>query len=50
MKQSINNNSQKLNLQKKTIKKLSTASMVQILGGKAHVSTAPVTVPPSTTN
>jgi len=49
MKQSINN-SPKLNLQKKTIKKLSTASMVQILGGKAYVSTAPVTVPPSTTN
>jgi hypothetical protein len=48
MKQATNN--QKLNLQKKTIKKLSTANMAQILGGaKANMSTAPVTVPPSGT-
>jgi hypothetical protein len=51
MKQSINNN-QKLNLQKKTIKRLSTANMSQILGGvkKTNDSTNPVTVPPNGTH
>jgi hypothetical protein len=39
----------KLSLQKKTIKKLSTASMTQILGGK-NISTNPVTVPPNGTH
>jgi hypothetical protein len=39
----------KLSLQKKTIKKLSTASMTQILGGK-NISTNPVTVPPTGTH
>jgi hypothetical protein len=42
MKQTSNTNSQKLNLQKKTIKKLSTASMFQIQGG----ASAPATTPP----
>jgi hypothetical protein len=52
MKQSINNTpSHKLLLQKKTIKKLSTANMVQIQGGvkKANYS-APATRPPSGTH
>jgi hypothetical protein len=51
MKQSINNN-QKLSLQKKTIKKLSTVNMSQILGGvkKTNDSTNPVTVPPTGTH
>ena len=45
MKQVTNTTSQKLNLQKKTIKKLSTASMLQIQGG----ASAPATVPPQGT-
>ncbi len=37
------NNNQKLDLQKKTIKKLSVANMAQIQGGAAS---APATTPP----
>jgi hypothetical protein len=33
MKNQINSNNQKLSLQKKTIKKLSSANMIQIQGG-----------------
>jgi hypothetical protein len=39
------NNNQKLDLQKKTIKKLSVANMAQIQGG----ASAPATVPPQGT-
>ena len=51
MRKELNQNNQKLDLQKKTIKKLSIASMAQIQGGvkKAGYSTAPYTIPPSGT-
>jgi len=45
MKKELNqNNSTKLNLQKKTIKRLSNTSMLQILGGggRETLTTAPV--------
>jgi hypothetical protein len=50
MKQTNNNtNGQKLNLQKKTIKMLSTANMLQIQGGaKANNSSSPYTIPQNT--
>jgi hypothetical protein len=52
MKKVLNQN-QKLDLQKKTIKKLTAVNMAQLIGGVKNndqKSTMPVTIPPTGTN